>query len=105
VSGLVDAPKVAVEVETYKSSKSVAALKQIAGDLGDDVTASAEQLEQHKAELQRLQAAVADKAAVLQKLSDEVAAAQQQQQQVGIWPASMQLLCAADWQTGSVMYC
>jgi len=86
--------QVAVEVEAYKSSKSVAALKQIAGGLDDDVTASAEQLERQKAELQRLEAAVADKAAVLQKLSDEVTAAKQQEQ-VGNWQASRQLLCAS----------
>lgn len=90
-------------MEAYKSTKSVSALKQIAGGLSGDVTASAEQLEQQKAELQRLKAAVADKAAVLQKLSDEVAAAKQQQQQQQQVRGQAAVVCCMQTQPHVVM--
>jgi chromosome segregation ATPase len=73
--------EVAAEVASYKATRRAEALQQLAGRLTDDTAAAARQLERQTAELQRLEAAVADKAAVLQKLSEEVASKQQQQQQ------------------------
>jgi chromosome segregation ATPase len=77
--------EVAAEVEAYKSSRRAEALQQLAGHLGDDTAAAAQQLEKQTAELQRLETAVADTAAVLQKLNDEVSSKQQQQQLVHSW--------------------
>jgi chromosome segregation ATPase len=78
--------EVAQEVAAYKVSRKADALQHLAGHLGEDTAAAARQLEQQTAELQRLEAAVANRAAVLQKLSDEVASKQrdqlQQQQQL-----------------------
>ena len=65
----------------YKASRRLEAFRQLAGSLDDDTAAAAAQLERHTAELQRLEAAVADKAAVLQKLNDEVSSTLQQQLQ------------------------
>jgi DNA repair exonuclease SbcCD ATPase subunit len=72
--------EVAAEVASYKATRRAEALQQLAGRLTDDTAAAARQLERQTAELQRLEAAVADKAAVLQKLSEEVNSKQQQQQ-------------------------
>lgn len=65
--------EVAAEVAAYKATRRADALQQLAGHLPNDTAAAAEQLERQTAELQRLEAAVADKAAVLQKLGEEVA--------------------------------
>jgi chromosome segregation ATPase len=73
--------EVSQEVAAYKASRKADALQQLAGHLSEDTAAAARQLEQQTAELQRLEAAVADRAAVLQKLSDEVALKQREQLQ------------------------
>lgn len=73
--------ELAAEVATYRATRKTEALQQLAGHLSEDTTAAAQQLERRTAELQRLEAAVADKAAVLQKLDDELTSKQQQQQQ------------------------
>jgi hypothetical protein len=60
------------DVESYKSSRRAAVLQDLVGQLDSDAAAAAHRLEQQTAELQRLEAAVTDKAAVLQKLSEQV---------------------------------
>jgi hypothetical protein len=59
-------------VESYKSSRRATVLQELVGNLDSDAAAAAQRLEQQTAELQRLEAAVADKAAVLQKLNEQV---------------------------------
>lgn len=73
--------EVSQEVAAYKASRKADALQQLAGHLSEDTAAAAQQLETQTAELQRLEAAIADRAAVLQKLSDEVASKQREQLQ------------------------
>lgn len=51
-------------------------LQELVGQLDSDAAAAAQRLEQQTAELQRLDAAVSDKAAVLQKLSEQAEAKQ-----------------------------
>jgi hypothetical protein len=70
------AAQVATEVESYKSSRRAAVLEELVGQLESDAAVSAQRLEQQTAELQQVEAAVADKAAVLQKLSEQVDAKQ-----------------------------
>jgi hypothetical protein len=66
------AAQVDIEVQSYKSSRRAAVLQELVGQLDSDAAASAQRLEQQTAELQRVEAAVANKAAVLQKLSEQV---------------------------------
>jgi hypothetical protein len=68
----VGAAQVATEVRSYKSSRRAAVLEELVGQLDSDAAEAAQRLEQQTAELQRVEAAVADKAAVLQKLSEQV---------------------------------
>lgn len=71
--------RVEQEVAAYKANRRVEAFRHLAGSLDDDTAAAAAKLERHTAELQRLEVAVADKAAVLQKLNDELSSTLQQQ--------------------------
>lgn len=57
------------------------AFKELAGTLDEDTAAAAAKLEQHTAELARIESAVADKAAILQRLNDELSSKLQEQQQ------------------------
>lgn len=63
--------QLAAELASYKETRRAAAFKELSGQLDADLASAAEKMEQQTAELQRLEAAVADKAAVLQKLADQ----------------------------------
>lgn len=73
--------EVAQEVASYKATRKAEELQRLAGHLSEDIAAAAQKLEKQTAELQRLEAAVADRATVLQKLSDQVASKQREQLQ------------------------
>lgn len=68
--------QVSAEIDAYKSTRRAALLQELVGQLEGDSAAAAAKLEQQTAELQRLEAAVTDKAAVLQKLTEQAEAKQ-----------------------------
>eukprot|EP00879_Flechtneria_rotunda_P019310 GHRR01020280.1.p1 GENE.GHRR01020280.1~~GHRR01020280.1.p1 ORF type:complete len:1326 (+),score=682.05 GHRR01020280.1:480-4457(+) len=70
--------EVAAEVQAYKDSRRAATFKELAGQLDSDTAAAAQKLEQTTAELQQLEATIAHKAAVVQKLNDQIEASLQQ---------------------------
>lgn len=63
--------QVAAEVAAYKATRRTAAFEKLAGQLDADTAAAADKVEQQTAQLQQLEAAVAEKAAVLQSLTEK----------------------------------